>query len=591
MLNQSSTEFLTQFAATSQGERVLSGCLHLPPAALIPSIGVVVCPPFGYEAICSHRALRAFSMQFAQLGMPTLRFDYHGTGDSVGDDLQPQRVEAWIASIAAAVEHLRHSAKVDQIALVGVRLGALLAMAFASRRSDIAAVVAVAPVVSGRAYIRELKILQTSLQLNPDPNAKNLPLTTANREALGFALSEQTVVSLSTMDAADLPCVAPALLIVDRTDLGNTKGLAAIQQSKGATVTRQAVDGYVEMMLDPHKMKTPVAMLQATCDWLQALSPTSASMPGVTFDDQNSSALLTAATTWTESNCIVDSRMPLAAVTTQTNIKSADHAVLMLNAGAVHHIGPNRLYVRLARQLAVHGVASMRIDLAGIGDSSALLSRDENNVYAAGAVADVRAAVRVLRQTYRRVSVLGLCSGAYHALKTAVAGENFEHVVMINPLVFFWRDGMSLDSTESHVVADAQQYAASLKSADKWKKLFRGDVNLRHVAHVVAQRAIQRGRFAVRDVARHVGVKVGDEDLGFDIQQIVKRGDKLHWIFADSDPGHELLVEQGGTVIEKLQKAGRLSVDVINGADHTFTALWTHPLLLSCVLKCLEIRQ
>jgi alpha/beta superfamily hydrolase len=591
MLNQASTELRTQFAATSQGQPVLSGCLHLPPAAMIPSIGVVVCPPFGYEAICSHRALRALSMHFAQIGMPTLRFDYHGTGDSAGDDLQPQRVEAWIASIAAAVEHLRRSAKVDQIALVGVRLGALLVMTLASRRSDIAAVVAVAPVLSGRAYIRELKILQTSLQLNPDPNPNNMPMTTANREALGFALSEQTVVSLSTMDATDLPCVAPALLIVDRTDLGNTKGLADRQQSKGADVVRQAVDGYVEMMLDPHKMKTPAVMLQVTSSWLQRLTLTGASLPGVKGSDYNTDSLLVADNTSVQSNGIVASHTRLAAVITNPAKGSADHAVLMLNAGAVHHIGPNRLYVRLARQLAVHGVASMRIDLAGIGDSSALLSRDENNVYAAGAVADVRAAVRVLRQTYRRVSVLGLCSGAYHALKAAVAGENFEHVVMINPLVFFWRDGMSLDSTESHVVADAQQYAASLKSADKWRKLFRGDVNLRHVAYVVAQRAIQRGRFAVRDVARHVGVKVGDEDLGFDIQQIVKRGDKLHWIFADSDPGHELLVEQGGTVVEKLQKAGRISVDVINGADHTFTALWTHPQLLSRILKCFEIRQ
>ena len=44
-------------------------------------------------------------------------------------------------------------------------------------------------------------------------------------------------------------------------------------------------------------------------------------------------------------------------------------AVILLNAGLVHRVGPGRLYVRLSRRLAAHGFVVVRFDLSGIGDS------------------------------------------------------------------------------------------------------------------------------------------------------------------------------------------------------------------------------
>jgi hypothetical protein len=43
--------------------------------------------------------------------------------------------------------------------------------------------------------------------------------------------------------------------------------------------------------------------------------------------------------------------------------------VLLLNAGRIHRVGPNRLYVAIARRLAAMGFAVCRFDLSGIGDS------------------------------------------------------------------------------------------------------------------------------------------------------------------------------------------------------------------------------
>jgi hypothetical protein len=46
------------------------------------SVGVVVCKPFGYEALCAHGSVLEFAETAAALGVPALRFDYLCTGDS-----------------------------------------------------------------------------------------------------------------------------------------------------------------------------------------------------------------------------------------------------------------------------------------------------------------------------------------------------------------------------------------------------------------------------------------------------------------------------------------------------------------------------
>ena len=42
---------------------------------------------------------------------------------------------------------------------------------------------------------------------------------------------------------------------------------------------------------------------------------------------------------------------------------------VFLSAGLLHRVGPHGLHVRLARELAQMGFSSLRVDLAGTGDS------------------------------------------------------------------------------------------------------------------------------------------------------------------------------------------------------------------------------
>ncbi len=62
------------------------GWLHEPLPERRTRRAVVLCPPIGNEACNVHRPLVVLAEMLAREGLPTLRFDYPGTGDSILDD-------------------------------------------------------------------------------------------------------------------------------------------------------------------------------------------------------------------------------------------------------------------------------------------------------------------------------------------------------------------------------------------------------------------------------------------------------------------------------------------------------------------------
>ena len=118
--------------------------------------GVLIVPPFGWEDVCSYRPLRFLSQMFAAHGIPAMRFDLPGTGDSSGDARDPDLFDAWVRAVGRAAEELRASTGVNEVAVMGVRLGALLALTAAVRGANIQDLILWSPCSSGRAVVREL---------------------------------------------------------------------------------------------------------------------------------------------------------------------------------------------------------------------------------------------------------------------------------------------------------------------------------------------------------------------------------------------------------------------------------------------------
>ncbi len=131
----------------------------------------------------------------------------------------------------------------------------------------------------------------------------------------------------------------------------------------------------------------------------------------------------------------------LLGVLTEPDVATAAPHVLLFNAGFVHHVGPARLAVDLARNLADAGFPALRFDFSGIGDSE---PRVPHPGAVAGGIADARDAMDYLRDARgaRRFVLCGLCSGARHAHHVALADRRVIGAILLDgpayPTARYW---------------------------------------------------------------------------------------------------------------------------------------------------------
>ncbi len=115
---------------------------------------------------------------------------------------------------------------------------------------------------------------------------------------------------------------------------------------------------------------------------------------------------------------------------------AAAPAVILLNAGVLHRVGPHRLHVLLARRLAALGYTSLRLDLGGIGDSTAAT---DAATFRDSAVADTRLVMGGLDAG--RYVLFGICAGADNAIATALVDERVAGIVLVDPHTYPNRRG------------------------------------------------------------------------------------------------------------------------------------------------------
>ena len=531
-------------------------------------VPVLLCPPFGREDESAHRSLRLLAERLAAAGHPVLRFDYPGTGDAAGDAQLPRLVATWTRSIAAALDSLKAQAGCDRAAIVGLRLGALLAADVAATRADVAAFVAIAPPASGRAFVRELKALQAAAPPvgRADPSAGLL-------EAGGHVLTAASRDALSLLDPAALARPpAPRMLVIARDDMpcatAWTSGFAAL----GAAVDHECHGGFAEMMLDPHSSRVPQPLLDAVLAWLArqpAPEPVASAEVFARMPAQVGEGVIE------EPVWIPVAGTRMFGILSQASRRPAPtRVVLMLNSGAQRRAGPGRLHVLLARRWAAQGMAVLRLDLPGLGDAAARDGAHENIVYPPDVVPDLQALVRHARERWPGVAchAVGICSGAYHGLQMARGRMGVDGVVVVNPLTFAWPgEGPLLEPLPAHKVAqEMSRYRRNLFSLQPWRKLLRGEVDVSRLARLLARRVRQRAATAGRELARLLHLPLRD-DLAAELAGAAAAGTVLHFVFSENEPGEDLLRSLAGRAVGRLQRQGRLHLHHLDDADHTFT--------------------
>ena len=173
--------------------------MHHAPARASRSHAVVLCNPFGQEAIRAHRFYRVLADRLAADGFDVVRFDYFGTGDSAGDDEDFDLLGA-LADTQFLCEWVGANVRPSQLSLAGLRLGASIAMLASARlRGRISSLVLLEPVVDGGAYVEQMlevqrrelaQIFGSRWAADSELRERNLPARQAEGEVLGFCLGD-----------------------------------------------------------------------------------------------------------------------------------------------------------------------------------------------------------------------------------------------------------------------------------------------------------------------------------------------------------------------------------------------------------------
>jgi pimeloyl-ACP methyl ester carboxylesterase len=571
------------------GGHSLFGWFQGPPGHLMADVGMVICKPFGYEAICAHGGLRAFADAAAALGMPTLRVDYLGTGDSAPIDPEADQLEVWRRDVVAAVAELRRRTGVRQVCLLGVRLGALLATLAAAECDVPTPLILIAPVVSGRRYVRDLRTTRLAARMGKDESSSRAPgespeAAPGSMEVSGFTLSAATLAALARLDlkTGDRPATSDVLLIDGKNMPGAAAAWAQHLSDLGIRTTYTALSGLIEMIMTPPQFATiPLEMVAATQAWLREIVRSVPARPNLRYLHAHSasSEVLTLRNggpahlePLIERPMFFGDDSAIFGIVTEPRLgEIRRRAVIMLNAGADVHVGVNGMNVTLARQWASRGYVVLRMDLAGLGDSAKRPGQPDNEVFPATALDDIRAALQLLRDRYAvgDVTLFGLCSGAYHALRAAADGMAVSRILMVNPLNYFWKAGMNLDDLQvAEVVRNPAVYRQRLSSWAAWKRLMSGEVEIARIAKIYIARPLMAVGTALRDVARWAGVRLR-YDLGRELEEIDARGVKIVFVFARDEPGMALLKIQAGSSLRRLGE--RCRIRIIEDADHVFS--------------------
>ena len=167
---------------------------------------------------------------------------------------------------------------------------------------------------------------------------------------------------------------------------------------------------------------------------------------------------------------------------------------------------------------------------------------------------------------------MGLCSGAYAAFQSAAqfADPSLVESVIINPLTFYWQEGMTMESAECLKFKDYHDNMASARQPGKWLKLLTGrsKLGIGGAIRMLIERWKlwrQKRKGESETMAAILPVFPSPplpshpqkDDLALDLARIAKNGRPITFFFVRSDPGYDMLTFSASARRKRCARPGK----------------------------------
>ena len=546
-----------------EGAQAAFGFLHEPERDRARGPGVLICPPFGWDDICTYRPRREWAGCLAAGGRPVLRFDLPGGGDSAGSPRDPGLVEIWTSTVATAAEQLRELTGVKRVVVIGTGLGGLIALRAAMEGAAVDDLVLCAVPGRGRTLVRELRAFANMEETESSERADEVP--EGAMEATGFLITAETLADLEATDLTKRPLPrAPErrVLMLQREFIDVDKRLRAHLESEGAEVTVEPGPGYNLFIEEPQFARPPVQVFMAVEKWLDERPEPAGTRHGAELARE----LEVESGAVREHPVVIereDGSRLFGVLAEPANGSRADLCALLLNPGALRRIGSGRMWVEIARRWAARGVPTLRLDLAGIGDSDGDAERysDVGALYDQSLVPQVIEAMDELERQGlpKRFVLMGLCSGAYWAFHAALRDERVVACYLLNVRALFWDRSLA-------AVRTARKARWALDGR-RWRRLLTGKVPLRELVKIVRATLLSPWTFGKRLLNRRRSRQ--EIEAAFDRLQRARQ--RVVLAFGEDEPVLDELHRDG--YVAELGRWPNIGLRTLPGNSHTFRPL------------------
>lgn len=247
-------------------------------------------------------------------------------------------------------------------------------------------------------------------------------------------------------------------------------------------------------------------------------------------------------------------------------------AIILLNAGLVHRVGPNRLSVNIARRLASAGCVVLRFDLSGIGDS---LVRSDSLPFEKSVVRETQEAMDFLTTArgVQRFILMGICSGANTALQVTCSDARVVGAVLMDSYAFP-SIGYFLRSGSRRLLNYRTWWDVITRKSDVWG---------------ILQNSLVSQATKSTSQLHQDWEMPSKEKFSTDLHALVKRGVYLYFIYSSGSSSYYNYCVHFKDVLHSWHSYEKLYVEFFIQSDHTYTLLANQELLINRINDWIRI--